>query len=312
MNWVVKAISQKIISFLPFSDRINYYCQRYFSVGPELSKSFVLDKINHANSHLKNFDNWNKTPLEKAKIMEFGTGWYPIVPVVFFLSGCNDIITVDIRKLYTKQSVNQALQAVLVLVENENILNIIPTIEYDRITILKQALKENNLSAKLSLLNISTLLYSKAEQTLKNVDLLISNNTLQFLDRNQLELFCIENKNILSASGILSLAIDFTDEFSHSDKRLSQFNFLKYSPFQWKLITNRLNAPKRLRYIDFQKELASNFTILNVGIITGKEDELNGLIIHKAFSHYTKDDLIIKHAYIVCSNTKSVSCEKEP
>lgn len=94
-TWILKAIVQKTISFLPYKHQINYFFQRYVTKGVLLNNSYFTDRLVHANKHLRFFEQYSHiaTP---STTLELGTGWYPVVPISLFLNGSDTIYTVDI------------------------------------------------------------------------------------------------------------------------------------------------------------------------------------------------------------------------
>ena len=50
-KWKQKAIVQKIISYLPFGQNINYLFQKYVTKGENLNDEYFLDRLNHAKTH---------------------------------------------------------------------------------------------------------------------------------------------------------------------------------------------------------------------------------------------------------------------
>ena len=82
-TWKIKAVVQKVISFLPASHKINYLFQKYITKGVILSDEYFYDRLGHAAFHAKAFiQNKSKTP---NSTLELGTGWYPVVPISMYL-----------------------------------------------------------------------------------------------------------------------------------------------------------------------------------------------------------------------------------
>ena len=108
-KWKQKAIVQKIISYLPLSHKINYIFQKYVTKGVNLSDEYFYDRLGHARDHIKSFQKYSdkKTP---QRCLEIGTGWYPIVPISFFLVGVDKTYSVDISFLTSRQRLLTTLQ----------------------------------------------------------------------------------------------------------------------------------------------------------------------------------------------------------
>lgn len=54
-KWILKAIVQKTISFLPFKHRINYFFQKHITKGVNLGDEYFYDRLEHARQHLQNY-----------------------------------------------------------------------------------------------------------------------------------------------------------------------------------------------------------------------------------------------------------------
>ncbi len=306
MKWILKAVVQKIISFLPGTYRVNLLFQRHITVGRELPEAFVKDKVRHAQWHIGNQITYGTVLFETAGILEIGTGWYPVVPVVFFLAGATDIVTTDIRKLYTRSSVNSTLRAVIRLCEHKALPEGLPPFPASRINVLKEALKLKSVPAKFKMLHITSTICKSTKYTIasQSRDLIVSNNTLQFIRKEELSDFFVELGRIARAGSILSMAVDLTDEFSHSDTSIGPYHFLKFSDFEWRLITSRLNSPNRLRWSDYRNLVPGNFKIIREELDEDQQHEADKIPIHPQFKRYSKSDLLIRHARFVYVKVK--------
>src|SRR5438445_10474895 len=97
-KWILKAVTQKIISYLPYSNKINYLFQKHVTKGVFLTDEYFYDKLNHAREHITNYQKYSNGSIPKV-CLEIGTGWYPIVPISLFLVGADKIYSVDISFL---------------------------------------------------------------------------------------------------------------------------------------------------------------------------------------------------------------------
>lgn len=102
MKWILKATVQKAISFLPYSNRINYFFQKYVTKGVELSDTYFNYKFEHLVDHLEFYKQaTGNKDLSGKTCLELGTGWYPIIPIGFFLNGAKKTYSLDISPLVT-------------------------------------------------------------------------------------------------------------------------------------------------------------------------------------------------------------------
>lgn len=94
--WYAKALVQKAISVFPQRERINHWFQAHITGGVHLDDQHFSDKYQHALDHIRFFRRFG-SPHPDARILELGSGWYPIVPLCFFLTGTGRVDSVDIQ-----------------------------------------------------------------------------------------------------------------------------------------------------------------------------------------------------------------------
>lgn len=302
-KWILKAIIQKSISFLPFKNKINYLFQKYVTKGVVLTDDLFEDRLIHASNHISYF---LKTPSDSSDFisLELGTGWYPIVPISMYLSGAKNIYSVDIENL---TSVKKQKESILKFVEwhrDNRIKKYLPNIVDERLRILSELAaieEESNFSEKWKSLGFNFMIRDARHLPFKDahIDLIHSNNTLEHVYPNvQNDLFK-EFYRILKHDGLMSHFIDMSDHFAHLDKSISIYNFLQYTDSQWKLIDNSVQPQNRWRINDYRRLYTeNNFNILEELNRNGKIDEVQKLQIKPPFNLYLSKDIAISHTHI--------------
>ena len=90
-----------------------------------------------------------------------------------------------------------------------------------------------------------------------------STNTLEHIPKNDLKLIFIKLHKLIKTGGIISLQVDYSDHYSHTDKKIHPLNFLKYNKSDWRKYNHRLHYQNRLRHSDYCKIFEdSGFCIL--------------------------------------------------
>src|SRR5687768_18577204 len=102
--WIVKAVIQKTISFLPAGQRINYLFQKHITRGVSLSDEWFEDKLVHCNDHYSAFVRHGGKP-EGFSVVELGTGWFPVVPLGLFLCGAGEVRSYDLTSLLREENI---------------------------------------------------------------------------------------------------------------------------------------------------------------------------------------------------------------
>jgi hypothetical protein len=256
-KWIVKVIIQKTISYAPYSNRINYLFQKYVTKSIFLSDDLFWDRLGHARDHLISFSKFS-TKAVPGSTLEMGTGWYPIVPIAFFLAGVDKIYSVDISFLTSPERIKTVLRKFVEINESGLLSSFIACIP-DRMAQLRNLLLEiDNLSMNevLSKLHISYLIEDARKLSLPDdsIDFINSNNTFEHISPDILIPIMEQLKRVVNkTSGVMSHFIDLSDHYSHFDSSISPYNFLKFSEKQWRWINNPLQYQNRLRVYDYKK-----------------------------------------------------------
>src|ERR1035437_527543 len=272
-KWILKAIVQKGISFLPFSEKINYFFQKYVTHGVYLSDEYFEDRLIHCREHYKQFRKYSS--VKDFSHLEIGTGWYPVVPVGIFLYGAGSITTVDLNRLSNPELTQTTLRRFLEYHKNGKLEKLLPDISEELLKIvLSEA--ENPSADFFDLLEKHNIVYMvmdarKLHLPDASVDLITSNNTFEHIYPDVLECILKEFKRIGKSGGVMSHAIDLSDHFAHMDKSITIYNFLKYSDVQWKCIDNSVQPQNRMRIYNYREMYAKQ----NIPVIEEINREFN-------------------------------------
>lgn len=84
-------------------------------------------------------------------------------------------------------------------------------------------------------------------------DICISTNTLEHISENDIRDIFAELYRVIKPGGGVSAKIDYSDHYSHTDKKIEGMNFLKYSDSQWAKHNHDNHYQNRLRHGHFKK-----------------------------------------------------------
>lgn len=305
VKWIAKLLVQKAISYMPYSLRINYFFQKHITRGAVLNDIYFAYKIKHAADHIRFFQEFHTSKSTENKIIfELGTGWYPIVPIAFFLCGARTIYTSDLYPWLTAGNVLKTIQAFIVWHEKGEPNFPLPMAQAEKWAVLYQLVKSKpqNLESLLAAMHIK---YMTTQADIDNIpagntDMVCSNNTLEHIEEQHLVRIINFMAHQLCANGISSHFIDMTDHFSHSDVSISHYNFLKFKHWQWKLMDNTLQMQNRLRLKQYLKIFQeSGFQQIHIETETGNLQWLKQNKLAYPFSEMKQEDVAITHAYVV-------------
>jgi len=85
----------------------------------------------------------------------------------------------------------------------------------------------------------------------KFIDVCVSTNTLEHIPKEALIKIFFELNRILKDSGIVSLVIDYSDHYSHTDSSIGPLNYLNYSESEWAKFNHDCHFQNRMRHYDY-------------------------------------------------------------
>lgn len=307
-KWILKAVIQKGISFLPYKNRINLLFQTYVTQGVQLSEHYFEDKLIHFKQH-NLFRNKYLTHREEWSVLEIGTGWYPVIPICCFLAGAKEITSVDLSRLTNKAKLKDTLIAFSKEQQNGQLSSYFEILP-DRWKVLEEVLSlfdQMDFEEISNRLNFKYLVTDARGLSLKtnSIQFILSNNTFEHIYEDILKDILKEFKRVLAPNGLMSHFIDMSDHFAHLDKTITIYNFLKYSPQQWDSIDNTIQPQNRLRISQFREIYqALNIPITEEVNSPGSLAALRQVAIHPSFQHISEKDLAVSHSYLASSFEK--------
>lgn len=303
LKWIAKAAVQKTISFLPNPEGFNLLFQRYVTKGVELSEEHFTFKITHARDHINYLRQHNQRT--DNEILELGTGWYPIVPLAFYLTNCGQVTSVDIQDWLKKEGIITAIRKMQAWEADGKLRAFLPGFQEDRWKILVELVNNSAKYDREQLLEIIQLtpLLKDARQLPypdEHFDFICSNNTFEHVHTSVLAGILKEFKRLCKTGGLMSHFIDLSDHFAHFDHSITIYNFLRFSKQQWQLIDNDIQPQNRLRWKDYLAMYAElNIPVSSTDFRAGNLDALDSVPIHSEYSSYTPKELAISHGYVV-------------
>lgn len=287
MDWRLKATYILINKFLPFNDRIHYCLQR--KIGG--IRKEIIDNRWVALKDIFLMAQKHGIP-KNMRVFEIGTGRYPLFPLVFFLMGVKSVLSYDIRSLMRLDAINVMIRSFKTSLSDVKAgLDLIEenTQKIEEVSKIDDFLKTISLSFNAPADARNT------KMPPESFDCVFSNAVFEHVEKPDIIPTHKESYRILRGGGWLLHNIDLSDHFSHSDRKLSGINFLKYSEKKWDFLTkdsclyqNRLRASEHIDMIQ-----SCGFKIVETKSIV-KQNEIAWLEktkINDIFKDYEKDDL---------------------
>lgn len=261
-KWILKAIVQKLFGIIPGGFKLNYLFQKYVSKAVVLSDEFFETMLDHFQE-LQQYSSKHGFVIENSRVFEIGTGWHPIVPFCFALSGSREVITLDLNPHLRSENLQSLMQKLQEYRSSGKLLRWLPAIDENRWQKLQElANKPETLSVEttLSALGITQHIMDAAHSGLKgeSFDMCYSVNVYEHIDQSALPGITEELSRITRPGGFGYHAIGVYDHFVHIDSTISKFNYLRFSKKEWKVIDNKIQPQNRLRLSYFRELFEKN------------------------------------------------------
>ncbi len=248
--WQVECAINTAKSLLPFQNQLRAAKRRLtppkLTIVHELALKGGLKQI--AELRRLDIDLGGKTALE------IGSGWYPVIPLVFRAAGAERVYLTDAHRLLHPRTV--VATAEFLLARKERIAAELGVSE-GSIEALFGDLHERRLDALLERLGLSYIAPFDASKAMPQVDVVFSHTVLEHIPPEVLAMIFKGVKSGLKPGGVMSHGIDHSDHRTAGKKEGNLIDFLRYSDRVWRLMcinpqdyTNRLRHPDYLRLLD--------------------------------------------------------------
>ncbi len=303
--WIIKALFQKAISLFPKSYKLNYFFQKHITGNAELTSEIFEKKLRKYSKHIENYSSFSKHKKANARILELGTGRWPIIPLAFFLCGYREIWTVDVSPLVLRSSLKATLDFFLDYSEDQRLWKFLPMASRARIEDLRNALKMIDafgVFKTMEKLHVHAIVEKSGNicPGCHSIDLIVSNNTFEHIPQSGLLEWLKAFKKILSTDSVMSHFVDSRDHYWYFDTSISPLNFLKYSDEQWKLFSNGVLYQNRLMISDYVKlHNDSGFEVLLLESVKAAPEDIELKKLTKKYLKYPMEELEVLEFWIV-------------
>jgi len=295
MRWQHKARIMRLCASLPAGARFYKLLQQSFGRLDANPMSRIPTQIQMAHWILG-----QGLTIEGKCFFEVGTGHKPIIPVGFFLSGAESVITVDLNR---RLDLGLTQQALAWMVKNRRTLESMYSKVADSMLFSERfALIERLWSNPQTFLKEANIQYiapaDAADTDLPpgSVDYHFSVTTLEHISHWVIRDIFVEARRILSSRGVAIHFIDLSDHFQHQDKSITTINFLRFTEEEWlRTAGNEFAYCNRLRasdYLSLFEELSWEVLRLENTVDDDAMSSLGqGFPLNEGFQSYDLDDV---------------------
>jgi hypothetical protein len=312
-SWLVKAMVQRGIGALPYPHFWNGLLQNWVTRSTRLSNEIFLENLRNCGIHLANFQRCGSTPAGSFSAFELGTGWFPVVPIGLFLCGAREVWAWDIAPLLKIDRLKEVIARFLELEERQLLKSYLDRLP-DRLDLLKEVMtrcdspQRHKPAQLLEQMNIYYRLGNAARSGLRpnSINLIVSDVVFQYLSAEELFEILLEFRRIAAPEAVMSHSIALDDQYSGSDPRITQFNFLRFSDRIWRWVNNPIIPLNRLRISDYRRLFSeSGFQIVEETSRRGDPAELARIPLAERFREYPLEDLLVTYTRLVTTPRNS-------
>ena len=296
MNFKYKCFLQVLFSRLYKGEVLNYFFQRYITKSLPISELFFKQRVFYSYNLFLKFQKYNLLSENTKRYYEFGAGWDLLTPLSMSALGFN-VSCIDIRRLVFKDLIIDSLHRLDNFTDSDSIRELFQVFGYrsgDVLEFLEQSKDFHYYAPK------------DARDTgfeRDYFDFVSSTEVFEHVPEKDLYNILSETYNILKPGGIFILKIDYRDHWAFFDRKITIYNYLKYSDKHWEKYNPSLHYQNRLRHVDHMNIIKKTpFDIVDVELNLPNKDEIDSLRllnISDRFKKYSIDDLGIKSSIIV-------------
>lgn len=302
MKWLAKSAAQRAFALMPRTEELNYLAQTRITRGLPRNDERFVRKIGEGARHVRVLrDFFSADSFDTLELYEFGTGWDMTIPLLFYSIGVDRQTTTDVRALIRPELVTHTLRQ---FAKKRNEVERIvagSTRSFDTSPVGDR----NDLVSRFGITYLAPVDTTTTGLPRASFEFICSTETLEHVPESQIGPLLRECRRLLKPAGVMSHDVDMEDHYSYMDRRISGYNFLRFSDRAWRLLNSPLEHQNRLRLPDYKRMIVeAGFRILESDVRWGTPDDLRSideLGIAPRFRDYSPEELAAKSAHFVLS-----------
>jgi hypothetical protein len=304
-HWLIKSMTQRVLSHLPASHACNAFFQKHFTRSFALTPERFDLRLEFCRRHFDHFLECRPHRKQGFCVLELGTGWYPVVPLGLYLCGATEIWTFDIAPLLEPALLHQTLVRFDEYERKGTLRKLLPRLVPERLATLQEVASRGGpqpIETLLEPFRIRVRVRDAQDTGLPAgaVDLFVSTGVLEYIPREVLQSILREFKRVGSADAIQSHYVNLIDQFSYFDRSITPFNFLKFSSRSWKYLNSPLTWQNRLRISDYRALFSeTGHQIVKEVNSSGSPEDLKRIQLAPEFRAYSMEDLLVTLSWLL-------------
>lgn len=305
MKWYVKSAIDNVKGLLPAQDFLRRVKRRYVPYQTNLSRgSFAIDEGLLQIEWLR-----SRMSLPGATVMEIGTGWEPLVPILLHLAGAKTVLLTDATRLIDAATIEGSLECLRF--KKATILEKLglSAAAFDKALEMRQPIELDEFWGHFGFEYRAPCDCTKMNVESGSLDVVMSRAVFEHVPAPVIASMMTETKRMLKPGGLACHIIDNSDHWAHGDKTISRVNFLRYSDEVFRLThLNELNYQNRLRHSEYAEMFReAGFAIVREhrDIEPGALAALDSMEVDARFRGRSRDDLATMNSVFLLEASSS-------
>lgn len=302
MNWLVKVACFKLLSGMPGGASFYRYCQEHVTHSLVPNRPRVEQKINIGLQYWKWLEAHDfSSRLLQGVHLDFGTGWHPTIPLLFYSMGAREQYLFDVVPVMNSEMFLETVRTFRAVVTDPDWPHrqLLPRLPPDPVSDLIPLEKQLGSMG----MSYHAPYERKFGELSCAVDVVTSTQVLLHIPRG-IMLQCFQRIYASLKSGGKFLATVYLKDLYAYVGGTSQYNHLKFSPEIWNgWINSPLMSFNRFKAPDYRELLEeAGFRIVHFEVDGPSESdmhELERIPVHASFNRYSREELGAKNLFFV-------------
>ncbi len=270
-----------------------------------LSSEEFARKTTEAKQHYDYFRYHAPEAPSAFKVLEVGTGWYPIIPLSLFLCGAEAVWTNDIEPLVNCERLRRTVQLFVEYADSGRLDAVLPDWKKERLEALRAMaadLTERSPAEMLSPLGFHLRVLDSQHTGLdaNSIDLITSSGVLMYVPKPALEGIYREFRRTAKAGAVMIHRYNFRDIYSYFDRKITPLNMLRFSPGAWRWLDSAVVPQNRLRVSDHRAmQQAAGFRIVAEEHDSAPAEMLSRVRLAEEFRSYREEDILALESWLI-------------
>lgn len=299
MRWQMKCLLDNAKGLVPFQPALRRLKRRVVSYRPDFGRgAYALEEgILQVQWMREAFGT-----LAGKRILEIGSGWELLLPMLFSVCGADRVYLTDLTALLDRYTLAGGLDSF-----RRNRPRILTDLQIDPAEFDRRF--TGNITSEKEFLESNGLIYlapcdcRRLPLDGSSLDAITSRSVFEHIPRPVIEDILKESYRLLVPGGLVCHFIDNSDHWEHGDKRISRVNFLRYGDGAFRLTyLNGLNYQNRLRHSEYVEMMRTcGFEIVREqrNVDPRAIQALGHLPLAPRFRNFAPDDLATMDSYLL-------------